>query len=434
MSSTFSIALSGLQAESEAINTTGNNLANLNTDGFKGSQVDFKTLFSEQLGGANGLDVGLGVAPPISNQLFSQGGIQTSTSPTAAAIQGNGFFVLSGTGGEQLLTRDGNFVFNADGVLQTETGENVQGWTATSTGLNAAGITGNITVPSTGTLPPVASTTFSLPTNLNSSGVVGDPTTGTFSTPVSVVDSLGDTHTLTATFTKTAANTWTYNVSIPSADVGGTAGTQTDLLTTPGTLTFNTDGTLASTSAGTVANPTAPQVLTIGTTVAAGGTAALADGAAGMSLNWNLFNGSGQGNISQYAEQSNVASPTVDGTPAANLTSVAIQNGGQVVATFSNGQTKIEAQIALASITNPTSLQNVGNNNFAVSGATATPAIGVPQTGGRGQVLGGAIEGSNVDLATQFTNLIVYQSAYQANTRVITTAQQMDQDLFQLIH
>ena len=119
---------------------------------------------------------------------------------------------------------------------------------------------------------------------------------------------------------------------------------------------------------------------------------------------------------------------------ASQLTSLGIQTGGQVVATFSNGQQKVEAQLALASIQNPDSLHNMGNNNFAATSQTATPAIGMPQSGGRGQIQGGAVESSNVDMATQFTNLIVYQSAYQAASKVITTADQMNQDLLQLIH
>ena len=105
-----------------------------------------------------------------------------------------------------------------------------------------------------------------------------------------------------------------------------------------------------------------------------------------------------------------------------------------MVATYSNGLQGAEAQLALANIQNPTSLQNVGNNNLIITSDTATPAIGAPQTGGRGQILGGALEGSNVDMASEFTNLIVFQSAYQASSKVITTAYQMNQTLFDLIH
>ncbi|MBV8810426.1 MAG: flagellar hook-basal body complex protein [Acidobacteriaceae bacterium] len=190
------------------------------------------------------------------------------------------------------------------------------------------------------------------------------------------------------------------------------------MLSTPGTLTFNNDGTMSPTN-------TSPVPMSITN---------LADGAANLNINWNLFNPDGSGMITQYDETSNLASSSQDGEQAAQLNQVALQNGGQVVASYSNGEQKVVAQLALAAIQNPDSLQNVGNNNFATTTNTATPAIGAPQTGGRGQILGNSIEGSNVDMATEFTNLIVYQSAYQASSRVITTADQITQDLLNLIH
>ncbi len=420
MSSAFSIALSGLEAESQAIDTTGNNLANMNTTGFKESQVDFQDLFSQYYD-TSGLQTGLGVNIPQNEQVFTQGSIETSQSSLAAAIQGNGFFVVQGGNGQTLYTRDGDFTTNSDGVLQTQTGEDVQGWTATSSGINTSGPTTNITLPTGQVLAPAATQNFTLNANLDAQAVAGS-STGTFSAPMQIVDSLGNTHDLTVTFTQssTTANTWNYNVTIPSGDLtGGTSGQETSLLATPGTITFNSDGTMSTTGG------TAPVALSINS---------LADGAANMSVNWDLFNSSGTGNITQYAEASNLASSKQDGNQAAQLTSVAIQTGGQVVATYSNGQTEVEAQLAMASIENPQSLTNVGNNNFAVSSATATPAVGATNTGGRGQILGSSLESSNVDMATEFTHLIVYQSAYQASSRVISTVNNMNQDLFSLIH
>jgi flagellar hook protein FlgE len=415
MSSTFSIALSGLKAQSDAIDTTGNNLANLNTTGFKGSAVDFKDLFSQTLGVAGSFQSGLGVGVPVTNQQFTQGSIQNSSSPLSTAIQGSGFFVVNSPNRQQLFTRDGNFVLDSSGVLKTQTGETVQGWTATPAGLSTAGVPGDISLPTGAVLPPKATQNFSLDANLDA----GTAAAGTFSSPIAVVDSLGNTHNLTVTFTRTAtANVWNYDVTIPGADVGGTAGTQVPVTGGSGSLTFNTNGTLAASTA-----PVAVLNIT-----------GLADGAAALPINFNLFDSNSAGTITQYAETSNLASSTQDGTPPAQLTTVGIQNGGQVIASFSNGQQRVVAQLALASIENPNSLQSVGNNNMLPTSSTAIPAIGVPQTGGRGQILGGALEGSNVDIATQFTNLIVYQSAYQANSRVITTAQQLDQELFNLIH
>ncbi len=394
----------------------------MNTDGFKGSDVDFKDLFSQYIGNASSFQTGLGVSVPVNNQLFTQGAIQTTAAPLAAAVQGNGFFVVNSTSGQQLFTRDGNFTQNAQGVLQTQTGEDVQGWTAGTNGtINTSGPTSNIVLASGTTLAPTATQNFSIDANLDAQSVAGT-STGTFSAPMQVVDSLGNTHDLTITFTQSAssANTWSYDVTIPGGDLtGGTTGTQQSVLTAPGTVTFNTDGTLSS------AGGTAPVAINVN---------GLADGAANMSMSWNLFDSSGNGLLTNYAQTSSLGSSTQDGNQAAQLTSVAIQTGGSVVAIYSNGEQKVEAQLALASIQNPTSLENVGNNNYSVSTETATPAIGIPQTAGRGQILGGSLESSNVDMATQFTNLIVYQSAYQASSRVISTANNMDQDLMQLIH
>src|SRR5581483_10100860 len=169
MSSTFSIALSGLQAASEAINTTGNNLANLNTDGFKGSSVSFKDLFGETLGANNSFQVGLGVNVPISDTVFSQGSIQSSNSSYAAAIQGNGFFVVNNSQNQQLFTRDGNFELDSTGTLKTETGETVQGWVATSSGINTTGTPGDIVLPTGSVLPPTPTQNLSVSANLNAS-------------------------------------------------------------------------------------------------------------------------------------------------------------------------------------------------------------------------------------------------------------------------
>ncbi len=418
MSSTFSIALSALQAQSEAINTTGNNLANLNTAGFKGSAVDFKDLFGESLGANSSFEVGLGVGVPISNTSFSQGAIQTSTSPYAAAIQGDGFFVVNSPSNQQMFTRDGNFTVDSSGTLKTETGETVQGWTTTSSGLTTTGAPTDIVLPTGAVLPPKATAALSVNANLNSAVTTG-AADGNYQVPVQVVDSLGNNHTLTFNFTKTAANQWSYDVTIPGSDVtGGTAGSQQSILAAPGTISFDSSGNMST------ANGTAPVTLSL---------TKLVDGAANLNMNWSMFDKTGAATITQYA-QAYTGSSSQDGLQASQLTSLGIQTGGQVIATFSNGQQKVEAQLALASIQNPDSLRNVGNNNFTATSQTATPAVGMPQSGGRGQIEGGAVEGSNVDMATQFTNLIVYQSAYQAASKVITTADQMNQDLLQLIH
>ncbi len=417
MGSIFSIALSALRADSDAISTTGNNLANLNTTGFKASTLQFENLLSEYIGSESGGGFGLGVSAPISEQVFSQGAIQTSSLPLATAIQGNGFFVVRDTSGQQLFTRDGSFKLDPTGVLETETGETVQGWTASGGAINASGSPTDIVLPSGALLPPTLTKNFSASINLDASAN-GSTTPETFSAPVQIVDSLGNTHTLSVNFTKSAApNSWTYDITIPGSDLNGSPAGNLSVLSAPGLLTFNTDGTLSS----SISSPVSLNV------------SGLADGAADMQINWNLRNPDGTATLTQYSEASTLSSLNQDGSQAAQLVQVSIQNGGQIMASYSNGQQTLEAQLALASVQNPDSLKNVGNNNFMVGADTAAPAIGLPQSGDRGEIVGGALEGSNVDMGQEFTNLIVYQSSYGANAKVITTANTMSQDLLNLI-
>jgi flagellar hook protein FlgE len=151
-----------------------------------------------------------------------------------------------------------------------------------------------------------------------------------------------------------------------------------------------------------------------------------ADGAADTTLTWNLYNGTA-GRITQFAQPSSVSALSQDGTAPGQLASVGIANGGQILAQYSNGDQQVVAQLALASVRNPDSLIAVGDNNFQASAATALPAIGVPGTGGRGEVVGGAVEASTVDMATEFTNLIIFQRDYQAAAKVVTTVDQLSQ-------
>lgn len=416
MSSAFSIALSALKAQSDAINTTGNNLANINTTGFKSSDVAFRDMVASNLGWSSSF--GTGVSRPTTQQSFSQGTISSSDSPWSAAIQGNGFFVLRSVAGQPLYTRDGNFAVTSDGVLSTLTGETVQGWMAGANGLNTGVSPTNITIPSGQMFAAKATTNVSFTANLNAAGTAA-ASTNQLSISVPVFDSLGNSHTLTVGLTKgSTANTWNYDVTIPGEDLaGGTAGTQTSILAAPGTLAFNTDGTLSTASG-------APVPLSI---------TGLADGASDMSMNWNPLNSDGTSSITQFAQASAYSGVKQDGNSAGTLTKVGVADSGQITASFSNGQQRVLGQLALATFQNTGSLEGVGNNNFAATGATSMPSIGAPQSGDRGQIVSGSLENSNVDVATQFTNLITYQRGYQASSRVITTEDNMLQDLLQVI-
>jgi flagellar hook protein FlgE len=406
----FSTALSALNATATAVDVVGNNLANLNTPAFKASVVSFHDLISQSIGTGE-TQVGLGTGRPTTIRQFTQGALQATSGMLDAAIQGDGFFMLKDNAGAPLFTRAGNFQVDADGHLLSSSKDFVQGWTAVNGILNPNGPIGDITVPVGSLQAPVATGKFSVDMNLNASAVVGQPA-ASFSTPIEVVDSLGTSHVLTANFSKTAANTWDYSVSIPGEDLaGGTAGTPSVLTT--GTINFDASGRL-----------TTPALTDGPVAIAAAG---LADGAADLAINWNLYDAAGQPTLTQYAQLSAVSANAQDGLPAAQLVRVGLGDGGTILAQYSNGQQKVVGQVAMAAVRNPESLIAVGNNNYQASALTAQAAPGLPDTGGRGKILGSALEGSTVDIAKEFTNLIVYQRGYEANAKVITAVDELSQ-------
>jgi len=420
MFTSFSTALSGLNANSTAIDVVGNNLANLNTTGFKTSEVEFQSLVTQSLGaGLGDTQVGFGTGEPLTTMEFTQGAIQASAGTMNAAVQGDGFFVVTDASGNTLYTRAGNFDVDKNGNLMTDTGDYVQGWTTsdpTTGGVNTNGPVGKIVVPVGSLSAPVPTSKFSVEMNLNARATVysSTDTSSDFSTPVTVYDSLGNSHILTLDFQKTGANAWNYNVTVPGVDVGST---DTSVSVGTGSLTFTSSGQLDTSNA-------SPVSLTV---------SGLADGASDLSLNWDLFNGSAS-EITQFSQPSAQSSISQDGSAAAELVNVGLANGGAVLAQYSNGNQSVVGQIALASIRNPSTLIAMGNNNFQISSQTATPSIGMPGTGGRGDIEGGSLEASTVDIATEFTNLMVYQRAYEADSRVVTTADTLSQDTINLIH
>ncbi len=415
--SSFSIALSGLTADSAALDVVGNNLANLNTTGFKDSTVSFYDLLQQSVAGGS-TQIGGGVSAPQTERLFTQGSIQLTGGNYDAAINGNGFFVVQDPSGNTLYSRAGNFNLNSNGNLVTATGQFVQGWSAQNGVVNTSGPISDITIPSNALQTPSATQNFELSVNLDAAGVVGQPS-GSFSTPITVVDSLGVEHNLTVNFTEASPGNWNYEVDIPGADLAaGTPGTPSPVAT--GAIAFDSNGNLT-----TPAPPAAQIPISI---------TGLADGASDMNINWNLatLKGAGTSLITQYSAASAVSASNQDGVAASQVTQVSIANGGAITAQFSNGNQQVIGQIALASISNPDSLIAVGQNNYESGANTSTPVIGVPTTGTLGTVEGGALEASTVDIATEFTNLIVYQNSYQANSKVILTLDQLTQSLLAL--
>ncbi|MBZ5596275.1 MAG: flagellar hook protein FlgE [Acidobacteriia bacterium] len=422
MFNSFTTALTGLTAAELGVDVVGNNLANLNTTGFKASTVNFADIVAQSLGlGTSQTAAGLG-AQATAVQNFTQGAIQTTNGAFDAAIQGDGFFIVRDPSGLVNYTRAGNFEVDANGNLVTQAGQSVQGWVANNGVLNTNGAIANIVIPSGALRQPTATTNMSINMNLDASATLATPQAN-FSTAVQVVDSLGTTHVLTVNFSKTAANTWSYNVTLPGEDVtAGTAGTPFPVASAAGSLTFDATGKLIT--------PAPPPPATNGLVPVT--IAGLKDGAADLAINWSLYSALGQPDITQYAQPSATASNHQDGLVAAELVHVTMTNGGEIIAQYSNGQQNTIAQIALASISNPDTLVSEGQNNFQIGPGTAPPAIGTPQTGGRGQVLGGSLESSTVDIATEFTRLIVMQRSYEANAKVITTTDTLTQDTINL--
>lgn len=410
MFTSFSTALSALSAHTTAIDIVGNNLANLNTNGYKTTGVSFHDLVTQSLGAGLGeTQVGFGVGRPITLRQFSQGAIQTTSAPLDTAIQGDGFMVVKDANDNQLFTRGGSLQVSKSGKLSSSTGQRIQGWTMVNGTLNTNAPIGDITIPVGSLNAPVATKSLSVDLNLSAAAVNGQ-SSGSFSTSLQVYDSLGVPHTVTMNFTKTTtANSWDYTVT-------GTDGTVT---TTPaaGNLTFKSDGTLQSPA------PTDPMPK-----IAITG---LPNGAADLDITWNLYDGTSN-RLTQYNQPSATAANAQDGSPSAQLVRVGVGDGGTILAQYSNGQQTVVGQIAMAAIRNPESMLAVGDNNYQMSANSALPAIGVAGTGGRGQIIGGAVESSTVDIAKQFTDLIVFQRGFQANAKVITTADELSQDTINL--
>jgi flagellar hook protein FlgE len=413
MFTSFSTALSALGAHTTAVDVVGNNLANLNTPGYKASVVAFSDLVTQSLGAGLGTtQVGFGVARPTTIRQFSQGAIQASSGPLDVAIQGDGFLVVEEpVSGAQLYTRGGNLQVNKQGQLVTATGFRVQGWNESNGVLDTTQPVTDVFVPVGSLRTPVATNNVSFDLNLDAAGTVGPPPSR-FSSSIEVFDSLGVSHVVSVEFEKTAnAGEWSYSLSFPDADVTAPVTPVT------GTIEFDSAGTLQSPSA----TDPAPAITITG----------LNSGAADLAINWQLWNGTAP-RLTQYSQTSAVAANAQDGFAAAQLIRVGIGDGGVVLAQYSNGQQVAVGQLAMCSVRNPESMIAVGNNNFQLSARSALPAIGVSGTGGRGQILGGSVEFSTVDIAKEFTNLIVLQRGYQANARVVTAVDEISQETINL--
>ena len=408
----FSIPLSGLTAESTALSTIANNLANQNTIGYKNKTVLFSDLFYQNIGttgSGDPIQVGAGTEVGSMPSLFTQGSVQATGVSTDVAIQGSGFFVVQNSDGTLAYTRAGDFSVDNNNYLVTPAGQQVLGYPAT----NGVVSTGAGLVPlqlGAGTIsPPTATTEVALTTNLDAAAT---PTDTPFSTPITVYDSLGAPHVLNFTFTNTGPGTWNYTVTVPASDLSATGSVQNGT----GTLQFDNTGNLISPAAGN--DPT----ITI---------QGLADGAADLPFTWQLYN-NGVGLLTQVAAASSTTSETQNGVSSGSLVDFSINSDGTITGTFSNEKTQTLGQIALATFANNDGLQLQGNTDYTPTLASGQAVLGTPGAGGRGTLSGGALESSNVDIATEFASLIVAQRGFEADAKAVTTFDQITQDTIAL--
>jgi len=391
--------ITGLRQHQTLMDVVSNNISNVNTTGYKASSVVFEDTLSQLLraagapqpgvGGVNPAQVGLGVQLGGISTNFGQGSAQNTGRSTDLMIQGDGFFIVK-SGGSEAYTRAGSFTFDTNGRLVTPSGAIVQGWTGAAGVVNTNGAPSDIVVPAGSLIPPQPSTAI---------GIAGNITVSTTNDDVltlgqTVYDGKGGAHPLTITFTNDGSGGYTVDI-VDSTDPDGSLGTST----TPGDITFDATGR------GTVG--TAPQIiLADGTTIDLDISAVTSFGGP-RSLNVN----------------------SADGFAAGSLQGFQISGDGDVTGVFSNGQKLVLAKVALANFNNPMGLEKAGQSLYRATTNSGNAMVTPPGLGGVGTLLGGAVEMSNVDLASEFTNLIIAQRGFQANSRVITTSDQMLQDL-----
>lgn len=415
LSSALYSGVSGLNTNGQAMSVIGNNLANTNTVAYKGSRTIFSDLLASNIVGSGGLSqVGRGVGMSKVDQVFSQGTFETTESSLDVAIEGEGFFILKEPGNETAyFSRAGAFRFDQNGFLVNPEGFRVQGRAFNVDGELIAGDYGDIQVQSTGLIAGKATDELLLTTNLDATEDIlvlanfniNDADTYNYSSSVQVFDTLGNPQLLTTYFIKTADNTWAWAWS---AETDDGLNTVMQGVSAADALQFNTDGVLV----GSVAVPP----------VDTQGVIAAAD------LDWN--NGSAPTGITltfdttQFNSASQVVSVDQNGFGAGNLTSVDIDNDGIVVASYSNGEQQKIAQLVLGKFVNPNGLSLAGSNLY-----TATLESGAPRTGIPGPELGkvftNSLEQSNVDPSTEFVRMITIQRGFQANSKIITTVDEL---------
>ena len=416
MISSLFAGISGLTANSTAMTVIGDNIANVNTTAFKSNKFSFSNILSQSMGTSTTDGIGRGVEFGGVSPSWSQGSVENTSNPTDMAINGKGFFMVEDEFGSAFYTRAGEFTFDREGYLVNPDGLFVQGYSVSSIaadGTITLGAIENINVPAESTAPPQASSTFTVDINLDAGAAVND----TYASTQTIYDSLGNAIPLTLTFLKTAANAWTASVTVPTGTVTDPT---TDISITNAPLTFDGNGNL---NTGTDPSITLTRLLS-----------GAADISGANAINWDLFDSAAasHGDLTQYAAPSTYNFNTQDGYAAGNLRGVSVDESGYVFGAYSNGQLTPLYQVVLADFPSYFGLNKLGHNLYAESSASGQAMPGVALSGSLGSISPSAIEMSNVDLAQEFVKMITTQRAFQANSRVITTSDEILQELISL--
>ena len=472
LNSAMLAGVTGLTANAAALSTTSNNIANVNTVGYKGSQTNFSDMVTPN----TATTTSGGVQALTTSYVSQQGLMQSTTSATDLAISGQGFFVTTQSPNNitatspRLFTRAGSFTVDSQGYLKNAAGLYLQGWPANANGTittdpsninllqpidvataggaagatTAAGVNANLNASQTISQASIdhgtAATDAYSPASATTSMAAYNATTNTgtkpdFSLTVPIADSQGGERSIQIDFLKSnaAPNKWYAEAHVvPASDVTTGAGLIDGQIST-GIVAFTPDGALDT------ANTTlfgGANTITLGASNAAAPGAGAANWASSLGINGQtiaLNLTSAAGGLTQYNSQSVTQSVTTNGTAFGNLTAIAIGTNGDVTANFDNGVTRVIGQVALATFPNPDGLNAVSGDAYTVSQASGTYNLKAPNTGGAGSLQSSTLEASTVDLSTQFSNLITTQQAYSASSKIITTADQMMQDLINVI-
>ena len=426
----FYHGLSGLNAASKNLDVIGNNIANSNTVGFKQSRAEFNEMVASAMGASSSTNTGIGVSVAAVSQQFTQGVTTPSANGLDMAINGDGFFVVQ-TGTGTAYTRNGAFQLNKAGELVTVNGDKVQGYTVDpTTDLRTSVALSNLVFPAGTPIPAKQTSTVTATLNLDArvdQNAVPAPARSTYGTSLEVFDEQGMATPLSMYFQKSGANTWTvYDSLDPNAmPIGQMVFSSTGKLQTVAAYSGATDpGGLNPGDPGYVPQFAAPTGTTLTTTVTTTNPNNPNPGPWPVDIDL--------GKVTQMGSAFSVAKLTQDGYATGELTAVNVASDGTLMATYSNGVTRAEAQLALAKFTNSQGLQPDGNNNWVASNDSGPPVYGSAGSGSFGVIQGNALEESTVDLTAQLVGMMTAQRAYQANAQTIKTQDQIFSTLVNL--